>query len=81
MEFFVWAVITPKARASKLLMRQLTREAKRRYPIIRDLIKAEAVNAETKDDPTFCRWLEMLGFSKLPIVRYGWVREGVDSHG
>jgi len=79
MEFFAWAVITPKARASKLLMRQLTREAKRRYPIIRDLIKAEVVNAETINDKKFCRWLEMLDFKKIPVVRYAWVREGIDN--
>jgi len=75
-EFFAWVVMMPEVRQSKLLMRKLTREIKWRYPIIRDLIKAEIVQAETSDDPKFCRWLEMLGFERLPIARYGWAKNG-----
>ena len=73
--FFAWCTMTPEMRDSALLMRRLTREVQARYPIIRDLIRAEAVDAETDDEPSFRQWLERLDLQRLPIVRYGWRRE------
>src|SRR5262249_10236897 len=57
-EYMVWCVITPRARASKLLMRRLTRIARELYPMVRELVGAEVVNAETRDELGYCRWLE-----------------------
>lgn len=74
--FFAWCMMGPEIGASKLLMRRLMREIRNRYPIIRDLIKAESVEVETLDNPKFYRWLELFGFNRLPIVRYGWERNG-----
>lgn len=75
-EFFAWCVIKPEVRASKLLIRRLTREIRTRYPIIRDLVKAEVVQADTRDEPLFTRWLEEFDMRRLPIARYGWARHG-----
>jgi hypothetical protein len=75
-EYFAWCIVTPEVRASKLLMRRLTKTVRIYYPVARDLLKADVIQADVADFPMHRKWLERLGLIELPVRRYGWAKNG-----